>query len=302
MQFQFASQNAGHVNCWNVANAFLWLAVVLVYVLAYLEQLPGAGSPQKVLFENYPTLVTPGSEALYVFPVILIYEGIFIFFQLVPWYRNNKMITLITPAWVAVCLLQIQWVVDLARDGPGYIAYAMACCFGQLAALLAMILVVDSRKPDFWEFWLLRAPFSIHAGWLIICTIVNVNVWVTAIEDDAFSASGKLAVAIVSLAFIFVLAALFGVNTRRPDPLLLIPVAWGAYWIWQSDEGKPVPPALPQDMILAVDVASAHLFSGVCCLGFMALVIRMSMCCVSKKVPEAYERGGILEAGVSVIL
>jgi len=296
---RFAEANAGHVNCWNVANAILYLMLVALYGLAYFEMLPwGTGTPAYILFEKYRTLMTADVRALRFFPFIIAYEGIFIFFQLVPLFRNNPLVQIITPWWVATSLIQVQWVREISTDDEGSLAYSMILIVAHLACLLGMILVIDARKPSFWEFWFLRAPFSLHAGFLIYCSAVNVNIWAASAGLSVFDESQLLCIANVSLAWVFVLTALFGVNTRRPDPLLILPVGYCVYYVWRNE--GPLP-ALPNEMILSVEVACAHCWNGICCLGVMAVITRLYMVCVSNKVPKAYAEQGLMGAAVSVV-
>lgn len=277
----YGEASAGHVNCWNMANMLLY---GLNLALATAAAFRAFGDPLHVLFVQYPTLVTPAELALRIFPVIFAFEAIFVLAQLTPWFRNNPLVMIITPMWVMKSLFQAQWVVELSQGESGNIAYSLLCVFGMLGSLLGLILVVDARKLTFFEFWLLRAPFSIHAGWLIVCTVVNVNMWVASL--DTFPDSILLCVAMLSLAWVFVLTALFGINTRRPDPLLCIPVAWAMWYIWRR--GDRALPNLPQEMITSVEIASMHCWTGVVVLGICALFARMYMVCVSnRKLPEA---------------
>lgn len=122
--------------------------------------------------------------------------------------------------------------------------------------------------------------------------------WAASQTEPAFEDSMILAIAMLSLSYIFVLCALFGMGTRRPDPLFCAPIVWGLFWVWRSNAAKP---NLPAEMITSVDIAAAHVYTGVCVMAVMALLLRLSMVCVSNRVPEAYQKGGIEEAGLSVI-
>merc|ERR1712117_876405 len=158
--------------------------------------------------------------------------------------------------------------------------------------------VLDARKPSFFEFWFLRAPFSIHAGWLIVACALNVNVWVDSQTD--FDNSQKFAIAMISLAIIFMLTALWAVNTRRPDPLICAPVAYCLYYVWLNQEQRP--DNMPTEMIKSTEIACAHCFTGVLALGVMAFLTRFSMVCVSNRLPQAYAEGDLEEAGKSIVI
>merc|ERR1719394_1474263 len=152
----------------------------------------------------------------------------------------------------------------------------MVCCLGMLGCVLGMILVVDARQPKFFEFWFLRMPFSIHAGWLIVASAVNINVWLTKELETlppAEKNSELFAAAMISLSFIFVMTALFGVNTRRPDFFLILPVAWGLYWILEFQDPPENPwTEMPNDIKVSVRTASRHCLHGVVALAGMSFL------------------------------
>jgi len=275
---------------------------LVIMGLAFYDALPwGSGSPHKVLFEKYPTLITPDERALRVVPVVVLANGVFVFWQLMPAFRNNVLVSLITPWWIATTLLQVQWIRELCQstDQAGSLAYSMILVLLMLSCYLGMILVVDARKPNFLEFWLLRASFSLNAGWLIYASAVNISIWAASLEPK-LSDGAQFAVAMVSLSWVFVLTALFGLNTRRPDPLLIAPVAWLVFWVWRSSETEPTD--LPAEMIKAANLAAAHVFTGVATLGVLAVVIRLYLVCLGNNIPEHYMNGGFDEAIKSFVV
>lgn len=95
---------------------------------------------------------------------------------------------------------------------------------GILMSLLGLLWradTADSMKCN--EYWLLRAPFSLHAGWIIAASVVNISV-----QADASKASPEtlLALAIVSLGAVFVMVALFAVAVPKPDFILCLASSW----------------------------------------------------------------------------
>mmetsp|Transcript_8445 Transcript_8445/g.10179 ORF Transcript_8445/g.10179 Transcript_8445/m.10179 type:complete len:174 (-) Transcript_8445:213-734(-) len=95
---------------------------------------------------------------------------------------------------------------------------------GILLSLLTGILRVDFLPQiSVKEYFLLRAPFSLHCGWIIAASAVNINV----LADFNMSSSATLLMfAMVGLAAIAVLVALFTLATPRADPIIGLVAAW----------------------------------------------------------------------------
>jgi len=73
------------------------------------------------------------------------------------------------------------------------------------------------------EFWLLRAPFSLHAGWIVAASAVNANVLADSRLADA---STLLALAVTSFGIILTVAALVSVAWPKPDAIICFVAAW----------------------------------------------------------------------------
>jgi len=153
-----------------------------INMLAYLANvsitygsLTGAfGATNEELSEKYQTLVTPAGYAFAIWGPIFIWEGIFAVAQMFPSLSTSKVVETVTPWWNCACLFQIGWTLFFAQDR---IQGALVCMLGILVSLLTLILRTDYLPEiSIKEYFLLRAPFSLHCGWIIAATVLNINV------------------------------------------------------------------------------------------------------------------------------
>ena len=153
-----------------------------INMLAYLANvsitygsLTGAfGATNEELSEKYQTIVTPAGYAFAIWGPIFIWEGIFAVAQMFPSLSTSPVVETVTPWWNCACLFQIGWTLFFAQD---MIQGALVCMLGILVSLLTLILRTDYLPEiSIKEYFLLRAPFSLHCGWIIAASVLNINV------------------------------------------------------------------------------------------------------------------------------
>mmetsp|Transcript_35089 Transcript_35089/g.48959 ORF Transcript_35089/g.48959 Transcript_35089/m.48959 type:complete len:302 (+) Transcript_35089:50-955(+) len=206
-----------------------------INMLAYLANvsitygsLTGAfGATNEELSEKYQTLVTPAGYAFAIWGPIFIWEGIFAVAQMFPSLSTSKVVETVTPWWNCACLFQIGWTLFFAQDR---IQGALVCMLGILVSLLTLILRTDYLPEiSIKEYFLLRAPFSLHCGWIIAATVLNINVLA---DYNMSSPETMLMFAMVCLAGIAVIVTLFTVAAPRADPLIGLVAAWALLGIF----------------------------------------------------------------------
>merc|ERR1712008_144783 len=85
------------------------------------------------------------------------------------------------------------------------------------------------------EFWLLRAPFSLHLGWIVAASALNASV----LADASRAAPATLlTLAIVSLGAILTTATIFATAIKKPDAILCLACYWALLGIY-SELGDP---------------------------------------------------------------
>lgn len=221
----------GPKNYLNVV-AFI-LNVTLVYGLGNGGWL---GTPNNgELSRKYQTLVTPKSSAFAIWGVIFIFQAAFAVAQLLPRFRSRAMVLEGASYYYSVITaLQIGWTIAFAYEVIPLSLVFMALLWCSLAALLYSQYRAKSDGSR-WEFWLLRFPFSVHAGWITAATALNVNVQVVSMEQPA---AIQLAVGIVSLAVLHATSVWVTFYLRRPNWTMACVLSWAFGWIY-AELGSP---------------------------------------------------------------
>jgi len=180
------------------------------------------GPTNSELSRKYQTLVTPAGWAFSIWGPIFIWEGFFAGAQMTPWLRDSSVVSSMTGWWLAACVFQVGWTVFFARE---IVVASLICMLGILASLLGGILVTDRALPQISirEFWFLRAPFSLHAGWIVAASLLNTNV----LADFLKASPGPLlALAVASFATISATVAIFALATPKADTIICLVAAW----------------------------------------------------------------------------
>ena len=151
-------------------------------MLAYLVNLgitygslTGAfGATNEELSEKYQSLVTPAGYAFAIWGAIFTWEGIFAVAQMFPSLSTSPVVDTVTPWWIFACCFQVAWTLFFAQD---LIPGSLVCMLGILLSLVTAILRTDFLPEiSLKEYFLLRAPFSLHCGWIIAASVLNINV------------------------------------------------------------------------------------------------------------------------------
>merc|ERR1712217_179187 len=156
-----------------------------------------------------------------------------------------------------------------------WITVALVFMLALLAGLLGLLSRANSVScASILEFWLLRAPFSLHAGWVLVASILNVNV-----QQDYARAwpAVLLALAIVSLAVIFTVSSLCTFAVLQPDSIIPLVAAWALFAVSEElkeatlllDPAKHNPVAWDRMVLDAVETAASIL--SLACLGLAVL-------------------------------
>jgi len=191
------------------------------------------GATNSSLSKKYQTLVTPAGWAFSIWGLIFIWEGIFAICQMLPAFRASVLVHQVTFWWCAACAFQVLWSVFFAQEA---ITLAFLCMLGILGSLLALNCMADDVEHiTAEEFWLLRAPFSLHLGWIIAATAVNASVLADA---SGAAPATLLTLAIVSLGVVVTTAAIFATAIKKPDAIVCLTCAWALLGIY-SELGSP---------------------------------------------------------------
>jgi hypothetical protein len=212
-----------------------WLNLVMYVVntiVTYTSLAGIFGATNTELSKKYQTLVTPSGWAFSIWGPIFIWEGIFVIVQLLPSFRQKNLVSLVSPWWWSLCIMQCAWTIAFAQD---QITLALIFMISILASLLGIVWSTDGLSMTTSEYFLLRAPFSLQLGWIIAATVVNANVQA---DSTKTSQEGLLALAILSKAVVLAVVTLFTFGVRSPDPIVGFVAAWAFAGV-SSELGNP---------------------------------------------------------------
>lgn len=223
------------------------------------------------ILKHYETLVTPAEFAYYLWVPILIFECIFAVAQLFPYYRQRPIIQEGTGLFFFyTCILQTAWTLFFAFRLflLSFVAAvgALLCLASLLASqqwrCLARRGDVGSSKTNLMEYWLFRFPFYIHAGWLIMCSVVQWSILFRYYTSDV---GVQLAADIVALGVMLPPSTFFLTGQPSgPDFVIPLVIVWSYVSIGLELSEHPtvtLQELYGHDAIVAVRDA-AYLFAG----------------------------------------
>jgi len=187
------------------------------------------------LSRKYQTLVTPKSSAFVIWAVIFTFQGAFAVAQALPRFRARAMVVDGASYWYSVVsAVQIFWTLAFAYEAIPLSLVFMLLLWCSLVALLYSQYYAESDGTP-WEFWLLRFPFSVHAGWITAASALNANVLVVSMDQPA---DIQLAVGIVSLAVLHAISVWVLFFPGRPNWTIACVLSWALWWIY-AELGSP---------------------------------------------------------------
>merc|ERR1712048_412458 len=149
-----------------------------------------------------------------------------------PRFRNDRVVTAVTPWWLATCAFQVLWTIAFAQE---IIPLSLVCMYGILTCLFGLALSTDGLNMSWVEYIFLRAPFSLHLGWIIAASVLNTNVQADAAQADP---EFLLGLAIMSYGAIAVAVTAFSSVLKSPDVVVCFVAAWALGGI-RAELGHP---------------------------------------------------------------
>jgi hypothetical protein len=200
-----------------------WLnlaAYILNSVITYTSLTGIFGETNATLSDKYQTLVTPSGWAFSIWGPIFIWEGVFAVAQMLPRFRGSQVVQAVSPWWWGACLAQCGWTLAFAQE---VIPLSLLFMLTILGCLLGASANTDGLEMSWAEYLCLRAPFSMHLGWIVVASALNTNV-----QFDAAKASPQslLAVAVNSFVGVGMLNAVLATTTKSPDMIANFVAAW----------------------------------------------------------------------------
>lgn len=233
VSFHKHKERVNLLNYLNFSGYVINLTVVFGAGTWYAKELK---SIQEISIE-YEPLLNPAGWAFAIWSIIFLAQGIFAICQFFPAYRSHPLVQNGVGIWFfAACIAQSLWVFAFLSDK------IIASMLAMISILFPLIIIVVSQQNESYctshlsaqekgnslaEFWLLRFPFEIHCGWIIVATILNANIVIVA---RGLSLETQIAATMISLALVLMATtiALF-VPKKRSSYTIAFVLAWAMF-------------------------------------------------------------------------
>ena len=213
---------ATKLNGLNYLNVLTYLVHVFVSYGIGVWGLGGYLPTRWDISKQYQTLISPAEYTYYLWAPILLSEFIFVTAQLLPKYRSRPIIQQGTGYFFFyTCLIQIGWTLFYAFQLFVFSFVAVVAALLSLACLLMnqQLCQVRGRK-SLMEYWMFRFPFYLHAGFLILCSVVQFSLLFRELTSNP---GVQLAADIVSLG-VMLPAATFFLTGQPSGPDFIVPL------------------------------------------------------------------------------
>lgn len=186
--------------------------------------------------EKYPTLVTPSGYAFAIWGIIFLMQGVWCLQQFVNFIPGVKplsyqnVIAAVGYNYAFVVLAQVMWTVSFGNEWILPSTIIMLILLSNL--LVICVLQLRGQPHTYLSYALAKFPFMIHFGWILVASIVNINVAMTRLEssDIKFYAG---AVAGLALLVLCLMLLILGSGYFGTIPLVAI---WGLVAVYNMDQ------------------------------------------------------------------
>lgn len=179
------------------------------------------------LSDKYQTIVTPNSKAFLIWTLIFLIQAIWVVWQIVvPSQRQHPcVIDGVRLKYVLISLFQICWTFSFTWEVIWLsLVFMLLLC----ASLLWTVSALNALPKSFlgWLVW--QFPFSLHCGWILAASAVNVNVTLVTYGASTTSQIGVAGASLLVL-FLVCLGFLWQFPVDLAPPCV---IAWALGWIY----------------------------------------------------------------------
>lgn len=208
----------------NYLNAVAYVANVVV---TYAVGAADSSHSNAAISAKYQTIVTPAGWAFAIWGVIFISQLIWAVAQLRPAFRASPLV-IGGVGWyyLGVAAAQIAWtllfsfeLISLSLVAMLLVLFFLDMIVGSQCKFVKLGGAVTSQ-----DYWILRFPFEIHAGWIIAASLVNINLVLVAWNA---SATVQFIAALLSL-LVLLMADAYFLHLTHPVFVIPLVLAWAS--------------------------------------------------------------------------
>lgn len=197
----------------NVANVVAYVANAFVSYGIGTFGLFGFSTNAEVS-ATFQSLVTPASWTFLIWIFIFAFQLAWAIAQLLSDFRKMPLVTTIGWNYVIVCVFQIAWTITFCMS---IIWASMIGMIGILGFLFRIFSAQSNLPAEHYLYWALKFPMTLHYGWIIAATVVNVNVMLVSLGIEE---TMQFYIALGSLSTLMLVAC------ATSDLIVLLVLAW----------------------------------------------------------------------------
>lgn len=209
----------------NLRNYLNVVAFIGNALVSYLIGARGVGSAEsnEYLSLKYQTLVTPSGFAFAIWGIIFLAQAAFTVAQLLPNKRGTPIVQEgVNDFYIGACICQIIWSFCFGHE---YITLSFLAMVGILVMLFKLFKSseqIEVQEESTLDYFLFRFPFTVHLGWIIVASLVNLNVLFVS-----WNVTGVVLTVIAVLSLIVVLClATYATWWMKTDLTIPLVMAW----------------------------------------------------------------------------
>jgi len=186
------------------------------------------GMSQKAISDMNRTLITPAASTFSIWSVIytlLIAAAVVMIVKNKDTYYGQAIDGISMLFWLSSGL-NMLWIVIFSFNLIGVSALVILAF-----AITLTLLILQLKKIQTGNQWLLPAAFGMYTGWLLIATVVNISSWLVSIDWQGFGIAPDVWGIIILIVAVVVTVV---VTLITKNAILPVPVAWGYFGIYQS--------------------------------------------------------------------
>ncbi len=168
--------------------------VIMVFTNYLAVSLPLNNRDTGAISDSYPNLFAPAGYAFSIWGLIYTLLAIYAVYQL--WREKDETIARVNRFFIPNALLNASWIFAWHYD---FIGLSVIIMVGLLFTLIRIADILRAGNLATKDIWLVRLPFSVYFGWIIVATIANIAVFLVSVGWDGFGLSESFWTVVVLL-------------------------------------------------------------------------------------------------------
>ena len=208
----------------NFLNVLAYIANVAVTYGIGVAGFAGTATNAE-LSAKYQTLVTPIGTAFAIWGIIFLAQLVFTIVQLFGPYRQAPLVAKgVGYYYIAACLSQIGWTVAFTFEIIWLsLVFMLSILFFLVSILISQYKAQETTSIK--DYWLLKFPFAIHAGWIIAASFVNLSV---VFVKYGIGPIIQYYTAFATIIVVLLIAALALGYPNRPEYVVPLVLSWAS--------------------------------------------------------------------------